>query len=90
MTVEGRREAYCERQATNAVKGDTRRMSAGALKLTWLCETPAWTRSVTQREGLYAPWSLSLVHLDLGSWILDLETGPNPTDYPRTSANVGA
>ena len=26
----------------------------------------------------------------LGYWILDLETGPNPTDYPRTSANVGA
>ena len=25
-----------------------------------------------------------------GSWILDLRTGPNPTDYPRTSANIGA
>ena len=39
--------------------------------------------------GLHARRELARTPLDL-DLDLDLLYGPNPTDYPRTSANVGA
>ena len=48
----------------------------------------------SKRNSNFAPFRRPSVTVALltaeTDWILDLGTGPNPTDYPRMRANVGA
>ena len=93
------RSARCARSAACQPSPPRPRLSSA---FSWGCErrqerAHRAPRCVVRFRSSFPGWSAAVTTprhacpaVDLGSWILDLETGPNPTDYPRTSANVGA